>query len=115
MGARPGGDGAAVGEWEYTAGEGVFEGDERCWAGVDVGRGDGMALDVREGKVVAVRWRNGDSERAGEGGDAAGFPGKMLASDGGDGVDVWGFWKGRGLPLHDMTFRVCDYAVRRSA
>ena len=77
LGARPGGDGATVGEGEDTAGEGIFEGYECCWAGVDVGRGDDMALDIREGEVVAVRWRNGDGERAGEGGDATRFPGEM--------------------------------------
>ena len=32
----PGANGAAVGEGEDGTVEGVFEGDESCWAGVDV-------------------------------------------------------------------------------
>ncbi len=48
------GDGAAGGEGEDGAVEGVFEGDEAGGGVVDVEGGYGVFLDVREGEVVGV-------------------------------------------------------------
>lgn len=75
LGACPGGDGAAGGEGEDGAAEGVFEGDEPGRGEVIVVGQDGVSLDVGEGEVVGVCWVDGEGHGAGKGGETAGFPG----------------------------------------
>lgn len=109
MGARPGGDGAAGGEGEDGAVEGVFETDERGGAGVDVAGGDGVGDDVGEGEVVVVGGGDGDGEGAADGGEEAGFPvgGRVGLAYGKVGGGNWEEGRGR------RTSRLCDFLRRR--
>ena len=68
LGARPGRDGASVGEGEDCAREGVLETDQARWTGVDVGACDGVFSDVGKREVVLIRGMDWDCEGAGEGG-----------------------------------------------
>ena len=72
--AREMADGLAVGEREDGAVEGVFEGDERCGAMMDVVVQHGVFLHVVESQVVVVLWDDLDWESTREGAYTAGFP-----------------------------------------
>ena len=72
--ARETADGLAVGEGEDGAVEGVFEGDEPCWAMMDVVVQHGVFLHVVESEVVVILWDDLDWESTREGAYAACFP-----------------------------------------
>lgn len=55
LGARPGRDGASVGDGEDCAGESILETDQARRAGVDVGACDGVFSDVGKREVVVIR------------------------------------------------------------
>lgn len=63
--ARPGRDGAGVGEREHGAVERVLEADDARRAGVDVVAQDGVLLHVGEGQVVGVLRDDAGDEGAG--------------------------------------------------